>query len=1049
MNVVEILQGTDKLTEFLISKGYSLNKTYEDPKYPIAKFVDIGNKRLVAIYECKREEEIRETKNHFLIDQGLTHCVILYDQRVLFYRNYGEIKYFAYSRLSDERYPFKKDKLEQIGKDFDILFKTKDVSGFFYDLFKVRRDSIVRNISDNMDDIKKYLIAQKIFDRIFFIYFLCHKGIVTFSNQKKIEGKILFRILLDHDDFLTNLYHIFNSFNNENSNQVVIGNYKIQIPYLNGGLFSQDDVEPIKIKMKKAEWEKIFDFLNSYHWIIEDDIEDIENEKILTPEILGHVYERSVVEWEKKGFEKEVEEAIGKSERKTMGVYYTPEYVTDYISENTIIPYVLEKTNRKFLTKDDLIKKANSNELESVLRILDSIKILDPACGSGAFLIQAANEIFKLKSKIQAMLGKKITHYDTKLDIITNNIYGIDILEGAVEIAKLRLWLWLVSSYRQDKDYHALPNIEYNLRVGNTLVGWLNESIGRSLMSPLPKHAHAILENLIKNSANHEKKEFEKANNLLEKYVVGQSYLENYKKAITIFHKIYKKSHGKRSKFLRNMIETIMISIYGSVNPTFLQHVNNVIKPGYTKILKYRYKPPVNEDVFQHFKPFHWKLEFPEVFLLKDDPNESESGFDIVIGNPPYVSNWTLAGNKQVEKEYLKKGFSEVTMGHWDIYIIFIIRSLFLLKDNGILSFIVPSSFFKEKYGKKLRELSVNDYSIISLLDFETEKVFGEVARQFCIFMIRNKSNPDNMTNLVKYQNEHFEESGVIKQKEFLNFHNCTFRTDIQQTDLDVKKKMSQNSILLESICCVNVGVVAHSSKDSPIKFTKDDVIHTSYSKGYKKYLDGKEISRYNVHWGGNFMDYERNKQYFHRSKFPQLFESPKIIVRRVSGENNRIIMVYDENQFYTNDNLIHLILWNDKIIELQNPNKIEIYKPYNDFPLLYLTGIMGSKLISYFFSKFFGTGTLQGTYSGIYPEDLRKIPIKITSQLKKEKLSELVKKMIKLNEDLNKYTSQSNMTTEIRKNIMKIDAEIDEFVYNLYGISDSERVLIEQSFSS
>jgi hypothetical protein len=154
---------------------------------------------------------------------------------------------------------------------------------------------------------------------------------------------------------------------------------------------------------------------------------------------------------------------------------------------------------------------------------------------------------------------------------------------------------------------------------------------------------------------------------------------------------------------------------------------------------------------------------------------------------------------------------------------------------------------------------------------------------------------------------------------------------------------------------------------------------------------------------GGKYIDYVCKAKYFHRPKFPELFDNEKIIVRGISGENNSLISVYYDNQFYSNHNLIHLILWNDKIMKLQRPTRgWEPYRPFDDFPLLYITGIINSQLISFFFDKSFATGTLQGTYTGVYPEDLRKIPIKKTSEAKEENICELVKKIIELNKKLN-----------------------------------------------
>ena len=442
-------------------------------------------------------------------------------------------------------------------------------------------------------------------------------------------------------------------------------------------------------------------------------------------------------------------------------------------------------------------------------------------------------------------------------------------------------------------------------------------------------------------------------------------------------------------------------------------------------------------------RAFDWKKEFPNVM--------NDGGFDVIVGNPPYVSNWSLSKSDRKNVEYLDKKYSDVTMGHWDLYIIFIRRALSLLKKGGYLSFILPSSFSKEKYGTKLRELIVKNYSLISLIDFGTEGVFEEVARQYNIFLIKNEFNDGKLTNLFRFNNNTFEKSGEINQKDFLTFHNCTFRTDLSKEDIDIINKIKSDSILLGKICCINVGVVAHSKTGSPEKFTKDDVIHNSFSNGFKKYVEGREISRYNIQWQDQYMDYDSKSKFFHRPKFPQLFERKKIIVRRVSGKNNRLISTYDEDQFYSNDNLIHLILWDDEIIKLQNPGKEwDVVKPYDKFPITYVLGIIGSKLISHFFNKAIATGTLQGTYSGVYPEDLREIPIKDTNDKQKEEISSLVKKIVLLNKQFNENAKKkTNDFAKIDDEIKKADNKIDELVYTIYGITDDEKKIIEKSFDN
>jgi hypothetical protein len=171
-----------------------------------------------------------------------------------------------------------------------------------------------------------------------------------------------------------------------------------------------------------------------------------------------------------------------KKGNKKIGAYYTPEEVTDYISRNTILPNLFDKLG--IADKDNFdafLNQSNNKTIEKALNQLKEIKLCDPACGSGAFIIKAGEVLLEYQEKILRRLGKSnINKYSLKKDIIINNLYGVDIQENAVEICKLRIWLWLISSTA--KAVEPLPNIEYNFVVGNSLVGWSQEKLSQSIL---------------------------------------------------------------------------------------------------------------------------------------------------------------------------------------------------------------------------------------------------------------------------------------------------------------------------------------------------------------------------------------------------------------------------------------------------------------------------------------------------------------------------------------------------------------------------------------
>src|SRR3989338_6936446 len=214
MEVQEILSGKGKLIEYLKEKGFQEEKDYPDEEYKEGSYLKIDKRILLVIYEIFEEDKIKEIKDHFLIDRGLSYCIIILEGKLIFFRNFGETKHFIYSERTKNNVS-KIDKLRNITAP-DSLFQSKDISALFYEAFKVKRNLLVQNIKNDVEPVQKYLIAQKIFDRFFFIYFLCHKEIIKFKDGGKISGKTLFtKILLKKGKFLENLKKLFHLFNSQ------------------------------------------------------------------------------------------------------------------------------------------------------------------------------------------------------------------------------------------------------------------------------------------------------------------------------------------------------------------------------------------------------------------------------------------------------------------------------------------------------------------------------------------------------------------------------------------------------------------------------------------------------------------------------------------------------------------------------------------------------------------------------------------------------------------------------------------------------------------
>lgn len=849
----------------------------------------------------------------------------------------------------------------------ESVLHEENISKQLYQDYSQFKRKIFENLVKNnpqFDKLTLFKKSQKLLDRFLFILFGEDSGLVPPNAVSKIIDQ--WKAFTELDEPVTLYSRFIKLFHH-----LDVGHkYKtFEIPAYNGGLFREDKIlDDFQIDDEILLNDSLK--LSSYDFQTEIDVN-----------ILGHIFENSLNEIEELTAELEGKAVDKKkTKRKKEGVYYTPKYITKYIVKNTVGKLCNQKKKELNLDEIDISIIQNSRtkqgklnqkavdllkRLKSYSDYLLSLKILDPACGSGAFLNQALEfliEEHQFVDEYRRQLEKdSLGLFDIKKSILENNIYGVDINEESVEIAKLSLWLRTAERGRK------LSDLSSNIKCGNSLID--------------------------------------------DPEVAGE-------------------------------------------------------------------------------KAFKWKEEFPEI--------TANGGFDVVIGNPPYVSNWTLSEVNRELVVYLERQYSKYLSGHWDLFNCFIILSVSILKNDGYHSFILPSSFFKEKYAKKIRQLFIKELELTNLIDFGEQVVFDDVARQTGIYVIRKKHPLDKMTE-ISFSIEGQKNS--VNQKFFAELKNYAFKTNVSKVDVSLFEKLHSNTLLLGNLVCINTGVVAHSKKDSPIKFIKDDVLHKQCMDNYKPYVIGSNISRYHIRFNSDYLDYESKKEYFHRPKFRLLFESEKIIVRRISGSNNSIISCYDDKIFYSNDNLMHLVLWSEKILEFQKAERKWTPVLNSEISLKYIQMFINSKLLSYYFNKFLSTDTLQGSYSSIYPEDLRQFPIVQITLEKQNDYTSNVDKMLSLNNDFHLkvkifldriksnfefikssrkieyfyeydfktfvdelkkqkiflsliqqdeweeyFNERKSEINSIQNQILETDKEIDQIIYELFDLTESEIKIVENN---
>lgn len=590
---------------------------------------------------------------------------------------------------------FEKIKEYSVGKERVVSAETEEeISKKFYDWYNAllhggrykdhenklktvsEADCLVSNVRGVQDLDEKEQIAQVVMNRLIFIKFLQSKGII---------GEDILRYLFEvKEDILTAKLRqlFFGVLNTPKDERFDVNERFREIPYLNGSLFVHTEVEKRNgdYKIKAEILKTVIEFLDSFKFVHK---EQLGNEDSIDPEILGYIFERTMTATDRKG----------------TGAYYTPKQITRYISENTIYSYINDRTNeflkeKKGYKETELVKDIEklfilpATTLEEIWKqIIQEIKVLDNACGSGAFLLTAANILFELNRRIDDKLGLGNSDIALKKWILVHNLYGVDINPSGIEIAKLRLWLWLVDSYEPER-IEPLPNIDYNLRVGNSLIGYVDINDFRQTKLNFLNHFMEEEKPTLDEFLN-------ERNPLLQKY---------------------KKAEGEEARGLKDKINELDAKIQKLLNGNL-----------YLNFRARRIK--ISKEDFLHLKPFHWGFEFYDVF--DSGKPEEERGFNIIIGNPPYV-------------ELNKVGYGYLLPESRNLYDAFMRISIKkLLYPAGMFGFIHANSAYCQPKYKALRNFLREYTDDLTIINFaiRPQPVFKGVMQRTAITICKRKKN--------------------------------------------------------------------------------------------------------------------------------------------------------------------------------------------------------------------------------------------------------------------------------------------------------------------
>lgn len=478
---------------------------------------------------------------------------------------------------------------------------------------------------------------------------------------------------------------------------------------------------------------------------------------------------------------------------------------------------------------------------------------------------------------------------------------------------------------------------------------------------------------------------------------------------------------------------------------------------------------------------FDWEKEFPEVF--------ENGGFDIVIGNPPYVN---VENINEKDRKYYFDNF-ENAKGRTDLYILFIENLLKKLKLKGILSFIIPNGILKQNYAEELRKNILENYSLFKGVNFEYY-AFEDAIVKTCVLFIKNRKGTENDNIIIDKsdkKNEIFEEISKIDKKIFKDNEKYIFDFNISNEKVKIKNKIEEKSLKLEEICLIAYGVRVNHKKDK----TKPKSYYIHFKKNnndYKNFVEGKNIQRYYFENYG-YLDYRPDEHY--NSMFKELFENEKLM--SINVVSDRIRFSYDIENTYNSHTIINIVKI-DKLFESNHITAIKKIKEYNkkiEIDLKYILAILNSKLTNWYFLNFLSEGL------HFYPNDANKLLIKEISLQEQQSFIEKADKMLALNKELQEvsqkfqrmimrkfeleklstklqnwyllnfdefikelkkakiklslsdeanwedyFIAEKEKADTLNNEITKTDKEIDKMVYELYGLSDDEIKVIKES---
>ena len=838
---------------------------------------------------------------------------------------------------------------------------------FFADYQRVfaQVEAAVEGIPEGDTEARR-LYTQRLFNRLMFLRFIEKKGWLTYNGNRDYLRSLFDATAAETDENFLNdrlfwafFYGLGNAADQPEESSTAVER-RGKVPFLNGGLFEIQDYDKRNaIHIPNDKFAEILKLFERYNFTVTEST-PLDIEVAVDPEMLGKVFEELV------------------TGRHDTGSYYTPRPVVSFMCRESLKVCLENKTDETQETLKAFVDDGDATQIrnpERVLQVLQTLRICDPACGSGAYLLGMMSELLRLREALfKSSNVDPRTTYQRKLDIIQQNLYGVDKDEFAVNIAMLRLWLSLAVDYEGDIP-EPLPNLDYKVAAGDSLTGPAPEQIG------------------------------------LEGHLIDQ--IQEHQAEFLVTH------NDPEKQRLRAEIAELKENFQGW---------------------------QANADVFV------WQVEFPEVF--------QEGGFDIVIGNPPYVRQELIRPIKPI----LERLFPAVYTGTADLYVYFYKRGCELSRTSGVLTYISSNKFLRAAYGKKLRRFFTDKVCLHRLLDFGSVPVF-KASVDTCIILVENFVPSREPFFVANFR----EEADVLRisdafQERAFSMHACDLLPNgwalTSSKVLRLLEKLENiGTPLGEYVDGFYRGVVTGCNDAFIIDADAYEYLideDAGSDEVVKPLLRGRNLRKWTAVSANEYLiaiaSSTNRKWPWSNTKntveAEQIFaETYPAIYSHLRNYRDRLIARDDQGAFYWE--LRACSYYNEfekpKIVYRRIARSLDAsYDIKGTFGLdtifsiptteLALLAVLNSKLFDWYAR--YKVLPLNDPWAGgglqFFAQYMEKVPIVDMTSTQKAELSRLVEKILA---DL-----QSD-------GIREIEREIDELVYQLYGLTDAEIELIKQTY--